>query len=76
MTVLIRGDMATAAAVAAPSLVYGPVGLGLTWWTYERLIKKILLNHTTTIQWWLDVGLLDVPRLRGGGNEVGGHDQG
>ena len=62
MIVLIRGDMATAAVaavlVAAPPPAYGPVGLGLTRWTYEQLIKEVLLNHTTTVQWCLDVGLL------------------
>ena len=47
-----------AAAVAAVGPIYGPVGMGLTPWSYDRLIREVLLNQDTTIQWCKDVGLL------------------
>ena len=49
--------MATAAAVGP---VHGPLGMGLSPWTYERLIREVLIDQDTTIEWYKDamVGLL------------------
>ena len=53
--VLINREMATAAA-AGP--VHGPLGMGLSPWTYERLVREVLIDQDTTIEWCKDVGLL------------------
>ena len=47
--------MATAAAVGP---VHGPLGMGLSPWTYERLVREVLIDQDTTIEWYKDVGLL------------------
>ena len=48
---LINREMATAAAV-------GPVhSMGLSLWTYERLVREVLIDQDTTIEWCKDVGL-------------------
>ena len=65
--------MATAAA-AGP--VHGPFGMGLTPWTYERLVREVLIDQDTTIvvQGCGVAGTQhDMPRLWGR-HEVGGHD--
>ena len=48
--------MAAAAAAAGP--VYGPLGMGLSPWTHEKLIREVLTDQDTTIQWCKDIGLL------------------
>ena len=45
-------------ATAVAAVVYGPVGIGLTQWTHERLLREVLVDRDTTIQWCKDVGLL------------------
>ena len=49
------------AVAAGPSTsTYGPVGMGLTTWAYDRLLREVLpdQDQDTTIQWCKDVGLL------------------
>ena len=50
-----QAEMATAAATGP---VHGPLGMGLSPWTYERLVREVLIDRDTTIEWCKDVGLL------------------
>ena len=57
--VLINREMATAAVVHVHvGPVHGPLGMGLSPWTYERLVREVLIDQDTTIEWCKDVGLL------------------
>eukprot|EP00731_Ephydatia_muelleri_P007958 Em0004g296a len=38
--------------------MYGPFGLGLEYWTYKRLLREVLVDIDTTIQWCKRNGLL------------------
>ena len=38
--------------------VFGPVGMGLMSWSYDHLIREVLPDQDTTVQWCKDVGLL------------------
>ena len=50
--------VAAPAAVAGITSTYGPVDMGLTPWGYDRLMREVLLDQDTTIEWCKDVGLL------------------
>ena len=43
-------------ATAVAAVVYGPVGIGLT--QCERLLREVLVDRDSTIQWCKDAGLL------------------